>query len=119
MDERFEVVFDVHGTLPFPHARRLLRRGGRHVTTIPSPQNYLQQARTLLARTRSKVVVVQPSATDLEALRLMIEAGAVKPVVDRVYALHDAAEAQRYLETRRASGKVVLRVGDAANTDNT
>ena len=115
MDEHFDVVFDVHGTLPFPHARRLLHRGGRHVTTIPTPQNYLQQARTLLARTRSKVVVVQPSATDLEALRLMIEAGEVVPVVDRVYALHKATEAQRYLETRRASGKVVLRVGDEAD----
>ncbi|NBC17287.1 MAG: zinc-binding dehydrogenase, partial [Bacteroidetes bacterium] len=71
LDERFDVVFDVHGTLPFPRARRLLHRGGVHVTTIPSPQNYLQQARTLLSRTRSKVVVVQPSATDLEGLRLM------------------------------------------------
>lgn len=110
MDERYDVVFDVHGTLPFPHARRLLRRGGRHVTTIPSPQNYLQQARTLLARTRSTVVVVASKADDLEALRLMVEAGSVTPVVDRVYDLHEAAAAQRYLETRRASGKVVLRV---------
>jgi NADPH:quinone reductase-like Zn-dependent oxidoreductase len=116
LDERFDVVFDVHGTLPFPRARRLLQRGGVHVTTIPSPQNYLQHSQTLLARTRSKVVVVQSKADDLEALRLMIESGAVTPVVDRVYDLSEAAEAQRYLETRRASGKVVLRVGAAADT---
>ena len=110
LDERFDVVFDVYGSLPYPRARRLLVPGGVHVTTIPSPENFMQQGRTLLTRTRSRVVVVRSKAADLEAVRLLIEAGRVQPVVDRTYALEEAAAAQRYLATRRARGKVVLRV---------
>ena len=39
-----------------------------------------------------------------------VEEGAVRPVIDSVFALRDAAEAFRRLESRRARGKVVLRV---------
>jgi NADPH:quinone reductase-like Zn-dependent oxidoreductase len=42
-----------------------------------------------------------------EALRLLF-AGRVRPVVDRVYPLRDAAEAHRRLESREAFGKLVL-----------
>ena len=38
----------------------------------------------------------------------LVAAGALRPVVDRVYPLAEAAEAHRYLETGRAKGKVVL-----------
>ncbi|OGL03230.1 MAG: alcohol dehydrogenase [Candidatus Rokubacteria bacterium RIFCSPLOWO2_02_FULL_68_19] len=43
----------------------------------------------------------------LEGLRL-VEAGKIKPVVDRVIPLKDAAEAQRLMESRAQFGKLVL-----------
>lgn len=39
------------------------------------------------------------------------ESGAFKPVVDRVLPLEEAAKAQRILEERQASGKIVLKIG--------
>ncbi len=46
----------------------------------------------------------------LQSLVPLIEAGKVKPVIDRVFPLEEAADAYRHLETGRARGKVVLRV---------
>lgn len=45
---------------------------------------------------------------DLLALRELIEAGKVTPVIDRFYRLGETAAAIRYLETGRARGKVVV-----------
>ncbi len=50
------------------------------------------------------------SGSDLAALVGMVEAGAVRPVVDRTYPIGEAAEAIRYLETGRARGKVVITI---------
>jgi NADPH:quinone reductase-like Zn-dependent oxidoreductase len=40
----------------------------------------------------------------------MIESGAVHPVIDRVLALEDAAEAHRLVESSEHIGKVLLRM---------
>ncbi|MDP9300441.1 MAG: NAD(P)-dependent alcohol dehydrogenase [Actinomycetota bacterium] len=45
---------------------------------------------------------------DLVALRELIEAGKVTPVIDRTYQLSDAADAIRYLEEGHSRGKVVI-----------
>ncbi len=42
----------------------------------------------------------------------VIEAGKVKPVIDRVFAFDEAVEALQYLEAGRAKGKVVVAVGE-------
>jgi len=47
---------------------------------------------------------------DLEVLKDLIEAGKVSPVIDRTYALSEAADAMRYLEAGHARGKVVITV---------
>jgi len=47
---------------------------------------------------------------DLLALKDLIEAGKVRPVIDRTYPLTEAAEALRYLEMGHARAKVVITV---------
>ena len=42
--------------------------------------------------------------------RDLIEAGQIVPVIDRTYALGEAAEAMRYLEHGHARGKIVITV---------
>jgi NADPH:quinone reductase-like Zn-dependent oxidoreductase len=40
----------------------------------------------------------------------LIEAGKIKPVIDRTYPLREAHEAFRYLDKEHARGKVVITV---------
>jgi NADPH:quinone reductase-like Zn-dependent oxidoreductase len=55
-------------------------------------------------------MLTKPRSVDLQLLAELIEAGAVTPVIDRVYPLREVPDAIRYLETGRARGKVVISV---------
>ena len=53
-------------------------------------------------------LLCKPNKTDLLFLKELLEAGKIKPVIDRRYPLKDVPEAIRYLEARHAKGKVVI-----------
>jgi len=112
LDESFDAIFDVFGNYRFDRLRHLLNSRGTYVQTIPSARIFKDIARTLVRRQRAKLVVVRSRRAQLDWLRQQIDAGRLRVVVDRSFALDDAAEAHRYMETKRARGKVVLEVGE-------
>ncbi len=52
----------------------------------------------------------QPKQEDLMVLKGLVEAGKIKPVIDKRYPLNETAQALRYLGEGHARGKVVLNV---------
>jgi NADPH:quinone reductase-like Zn-dependent oxidoreductase len=54
--------------------------------------------------------LTKSSSKDLALLKEWIEAGKVKPIIDRTFPLRDTPEAFRYLEKEHARGKVVITV---------
>lgn len=54
--------------------------------------------------------LMKPNQKDLVFVKELLEAGKVKPVIDRCYPLSEVAEAIRYLEEGHARGKVFIRV---------
>jgi NADPH:quinone reductase-like Zn-dependent oxidoreductase len=46
----------------------------------------------------------------LRRIAALIDAGAVRPVVDKVFPFQSTNEAMAYVETGRARGKVVIKV---------
>ncbi|MFQ5351491.1 MAG: NAD(P)-dependent alcohol dehydrogenase [Candidatus Binatia bacterium] len=55
-------------------------------------------------------LMAKPNQDDLVALKALIEAGKVRPVIDRRYELSDLPEAIRYLEAGHVQGKIVITV---------
>jgi len=110
LDERFDVVFDVFGNYRFDKLKKLLSARGTYVNTIPSARIFKDVARSFVRRKRAKLVIVKSKRDQLDWLRQQIDAGRLRVVVDRSFPLADVAEAHRYMETKRARGKVVLSV---------
>ena len=53
---------------------------------------------------------MRASGDQLREIGSLIEAGAIRPVVERVFPFESTKEAMAYVETGRAKGKVVVRV---------
>jgi NADPH:quinone reductase-like Zn-dependent oxidoreductase len=65
---------------------------------------------SLFVRQRLRPLVSKERREDLVALKELIEAGKVTPVIDRTYPLSEAPAAVRYLGEGHACGKVVITV---------
>lgn len=61
-------------------------------------------------RPRATFFVAKLTRAELDALNELLEAGTVKPVVERTYPLAEIADAMAYLGEGHARGKVVVTV---------
>ena len=59
---------------------------------------------------QERELVIAADGGDPDALRELIEAGTIRPVVDRVYPLEEAAAAVAHVESGTVRGKVVIAV---------
>ncbi len=107
---RYDLFFDVFGNYTFARVKHLLESDGTYVHTIPSGRIIQDIARTFFRKKRAKLVIVKSRRSQLDWLRQQIDGGGIRVVVDRTFSLNDAADAHRYMETKRARGKVVLSV---------
>ena len=48
----------------------------------------------------------------LSEITALVESGAIKPIVDRVFTLDEIAEAHLYQESSRARGKIIIQITD-------
>lgn len=53
---------------------------------------------------------MEPSGEQLRTIANFIEAGKIKPVIDKVFALEDAQAAMEYAELGRAKGKIIIKI---------
>ena len=56
------------------------------------------------------IYMAEPSQKDLVAVKELLEAGKVVPVVEKTYPLSETAEALRYFEEGHVKGKLVITV---------
>ena len=106
-----DVVLDHVGEATFKDSLRALRKGGRLVipggTTGTLPQIDL---RYLWWRQLSVLGSTMANQREFEAVMKLVFMGRLKPIVDRVFPLREAAAAHAYLEKGEQFGKVVLSV---------
>lgn len=107
---RYRVVFDAMGNLSFGAVCHTLQPRGRYVSTVPSLRLGLDIARTVVASRRAGLVAIRSRTGDLEALAGMISDRKLRPVVDQIFDFEDAQSAFARLESRRARGKIIVRI---------
>jgi len=114
----FDIVFDVICRAPFGRVVRLLRPGGRYVLANPHTAQLIRGLWTSLTGDK-KVIFGSGAATGehLRAVTELVEAGALRPVIDRQYPLEQMAEAHRYAETEQKKGNIVIVVEGEQSSD--
>jgi NADPH:quinone reductase-like Zn-dependent oxidoreductase len=62
---------------------------------------------------RYEYCFVRADGEQLTEIARLVERGAIRPVVDKIYPLEQVRDALAYSESGRATGKVVIQVGQA------
>ena len=112
-DRRYDLILDNVASHSFAELRRVLTP---HGVIVPNSghggMGYVLKAFVLSPFTRQVTGMYLASSNDkdLAVLKDLIEAGKVRPVIDRTYPLHQTPDAFRYLEESHAQGKVVITV---------
>ena len=113
--QRYDLILAANGYHPISDYKRALSPNGSYVMTGGSMAQ-LSQAMFLgpwISMTGSKKMgsmSLKPNKSDLVFMKKLLEAGKVKPVIDRRYPLSEVPAALRYLEEGHAQGKVVITV---------
>ena len=109
--ETYDVIFDAVGKTSFSRCKRSLKQKGIYLTALPTLAILLQMAWTAMAGGRKiKNGGAVPGVDNLVFLKGLIEAGKLKPVIDRSYPLERTADAFRYVEQGHKKGNVVITV---------
>jgi NADPH:quinone reductase-like Zn-dependent oxidoreductase len=118
-DQRYDLVVDVGGRRSLRAMRRVLMPGGTFVQVGAARGGFGVVGRMIAGMLRSRVLkqrvvvfISKASTDDFNTLRELIEAGRLRPVIERTYPLDQIAEAIAYAATEGVSGKIVVRVGD-------
>lgn len=115
-DRPYEVIFDAVGKLSYPTIRKALTPRG----AFSSSGGLLNFAMVpITARSNGRRVLFSPpgfSQPNVEYLAKLMGSGAYVAVIDRAYPMSQVIDANRYVESERKTGNVVLSVSPSRQT---
>ena len=120
-EQRYDVILDNVPNHSLSECRRILTPNGKYVMIGGGGPNegrwigpFGRVIHTLLLSPfisqQMGMMMADANHKDLTILADMMQAGTVKPVIDRTYPLSQIADAIRYLEQGHARGKVIIAV---------
>jgi NADPH:quinone reductase-like Zn-dependent oxidoreductase len=105
----YDAILDVRGNAPYGRSLRALKPGGRLVMANPSGRNMLRaQVTNRMSKRQVKFAFAGAPLDDMLKLKALAEAGALKPVIDRSFALEDVVAAHAYVQSDAKKGNVAL-----------
>ena len=126
----YDVVLDTQGGAVLTKSLQVLKRGGRLISIAGAPDpdfakeinaSIIIKIATFLLSYRIRkqakkrgvcysFLFMQPNGTQLQQIAQLVDRGAIRPVVDRVFTFAETQAALAYVETGRAKGKVVVKM---------
>jgi NADPH:quinone reductase-like Zn-dependent oxidoreductase len=111
----YDIIIAANGYHPISAYKRVLKPEGVYVmvggtgwqmfhAVVLGPLMSIGSKKTLCH------VDAKMNQEDILFLRKLLETGAIKPVLDREYKLHEVPDAMRYLEEGHAKGKIIIAV---------
>lgn len=107
--EHYDVIFSMVAGASYSGCIKALRRKGRYLMGNPKLSDMLRSVLTSLLTDKQAIFAFAgEKQEELLTLKDMIEAGKIRPVVDKVYPMEQAAEAHRRVETEQRLGITVI-----------
>lgn len=115
--ETYDLIFDTVGKTSFTRSKNVLKPNGVFLEAAINGLAILPQVlwTSMFGGKKIKIAAtgLRPPADrtkDLVFLKELMEAGHIKPVIDRGYPLEEIAEAHRHVDTGHKKGNVVITV---------
>ena len=114
--ETYDVIFEAVDKSSFSACMKALKKDGIYLN-VTAPLPGFQMLWTKMTTDKKLMLGENPPerAEDLIFLKELVEAGQLKPVIDRCYPLEQIVEAHRYVDKGHKKGNVVITV---AHKDN-
>jgi len=112
--DNYDIIFDTVGKSSYSRCKNSLKHRGVYLSTVFSLANIFQVLWTSKIGSKKSMIAatgLRPTSDktkDLLFLKELIEAGKIKPVIDRRYPLEQTAEAHRYVDKGHKKGNVVI-----------
>ncbi|MDQ8188396.1 NAD(P)-dependent alcohol dehydrogenase [Pelagicoccus sp. SDUM812002] len=111
MEGSYDVVFDTVGKLGFANGIRLTKEEGTFLLAVAGLPDFFRILKSKLGRgPRISAGMAGEKKGDLEYLLGLLADGALRPVIDRSFALSEIVEAHEFAESGRKRGNVALRI---------
>jgi len=109
--ETYDIIFDAVGKSSISRSKSSLKKRGFYLFVTGGLQTILQTLWASMTSSKKLIFVVGSQKTeDLVFLKELIEAGKLKPVIDRRYPLEQMVEAHRYVDKGHKKGNIVITV---------
>ncbi len=118
----YDIIFDTVGKRSFSECKGSLTGAGIYLATVPAPSMMFQALWTAKGsgkKVKFAATGLRPAnekIKDLVFLTELIEAGKIRPVIDRWYPLEQIVEAHYYVGLGHKKGNVVISVEHDAKT---
>ena len=112
--KRYDLILDASAARTYFSCKGSLTETGFYMTENPTKPGFqlLQVLFSSLAKDKQirGPGLTQAGGENLECIRELLEAGKIRPVVERIYALDQIAQAHRHVENGHTRGKVVIEI---------
>ena len=108
--ESYDIIFDTVGKSPFSGSVKSLNKNGYYLRAVHMSLSPILRGIWTSITTGKKIIagVANEKTEDLIFLKGLIEAGKIKPVIDRCYPLEQIVEAHSYVDRGHKKGNVVI-----------
>ena len=107
--QTYDVIFSMVAHTSYSSCVRALNPGGRYLIANPRLADMLRSLLTTMFTQKTAVFAfAKETEEELLALKQMLEADIIKPVVDKVFSFEQAAEAHQRVETEQRLGTIVI-----------
>ena len=106
----YDIVFDAVGKSPFSSSVQSLKKKGHYLRVVHMSLPPVIKGMLLSMTTGKEVIggVTKETIEDFELLNRLIDAGQLRPVIDKTYPFEQIVEAHRYVEGGHKKGNVVV-----------